>query len=179
MKALASASKRPNSLRRGRATKKDLSVDANSYQVGKMVNVASAKVDRAQTKPPPYYTEQSLLDDMCTAHKFAKTDEDRVVLRQIAGIGTARTRGGAIEGLVRRGFVERKKAGKNHHLLITAQGRELLSCLPAEIKDVTMTAKWERALAMVAEGKASGQQLRDKVSAVLRQTVPGLLAQKS
>jgi len=153
-------------------------VDASAYQVGKIVKAVSAKVERAQTRPPPYYTEQSLLDDMCAAHKFAKTDEDRVVLRQIAGIGTARTRGGAIEGLIRRGFVDRKKAGKNHHLLITPQGRELLSCLPAEIKDVTLTAKWERALAMVAEGKASGQQLKDKVSAVLRQTVPGLLAKK-
>jgi len=153
-------------------------MDVSAYQVGKMVNAISAKVDRAQTKPPPYYTEQTLLDDMCSAHKFAKTDEDRVILRQIAGIGTARTRGGIIEGHVRRGFVERKKAGKTHHLLITPQGRELLSCLPAEIKDVTMTAKWERALAMVAEGKASGKQLRDKVTSVLRQTVPGLLAKR-
>ena len=143
-----------------------------------MVSAVSAKVDRAQTKPPPYYTEQSLLDDMCSAHKLAKTEEDRVTLRQIAGIGTARTRGGIIEGLIRRGFVDRKKSGKSHHLLVTPQGRELLTYLPAEIKDVTLTAKWERALAMVAEGQASGQQLRDKVSAVLRQTVPGLLAKR-
>ena len=152
-------------------------MDVNAYKVGQVLHAASARLERAQTKPPAYYTEQTLLDDMCSAHKFAKTEEDRAVLRQVAGIGTARTRGGIIEGLVRRGFIERKKVGKNHQLRITAEGRHLLSGLPAEMKDVALTAKWERALGMVAEGRASGAQLVSKVSGVLRQMVPRMLQQ--
>lgn len=150
-------------------------MDATLYRVGQVVNAASARLEKAQTKPPAYYTEQSLLDDMCAAYKFAKTDEDRAILRQIAGIGTARTRGTIIEGLVKRGFIERKKVGKSHQLRITPQGRSLLASLPPEMKDVTLTAKWERALAMVAEGKASGEQLIAKVAAVLKQMVPQML----
>lgn len=153
-------------------------MDASLYRVGQVLNAASARLDRAQTKPPSYYTEQTLLDDMCTAHKFAKSEEDRAILRQVAGIGTARTRGNIIEGLVRRGFVERKKVGKNHQLRITPEGRSLLAGLPQEMKDVALTAKWERALGMVAEGRASGDQLIAKVSGVLQQMVPQMLAQK-
>lgn len=150
-------------------------MDASTYKVGQVVNAASARLERAQTKPPPYYTEQTLLDDMCSAHKFAKTEEDRAILRQVAGIGTARTRGTIIEGLVKRGFIERKKAGKQHQLRITPQGRELLAGLPAEMKDVALTAKWERALGMVAQGQATGAQLSAKVSSVLKQMVSQML----
>ncbi len=153
-------------------------MDASVYKVGQVVNAASARLERAQTKPPLYYTEQSLLDDMCSAHKFARSDEDRAILRQVAGIGTARTRGNIIEGLIRRGFVERKKVGKIYQLRITPEGRSLLASLPQEIKDVSLTAKWERALGMVAEGRASSDQLVAKVSEVLRQVVPQMLAQK-
>jgi len=129
---------------------------------------------RRRQKPPPYYTEQTLLDDMCSAHKFAQNEQDRAILKSVAGIGTARTRGNIIEGLVSRGFIDRKKVGKSHQLRITTEGRAILACLPREMKDVGMTAKWERALGMVAEGKASGDQLRQKVCDVLKEMVPKL-----
>lgn len=151
-------------------------MDANLYKVGQIINAVSARLERAQTKPPPYYTEESLMNDMCSAYKFVKNEEDRAILRQVAGIGTARTRGTIIENLIRRGFVVRKKVGKSQQLHITPEGRNLLESLPDEIKDISLTAKWERALGMVAEGKASSAQLIDKVAAVLRQMIPNMLA---
>ena len=143
-------------------------MDATRYRVGTIIKAASARVEKAETKPPPYYTEQSLLDDMCTAHRFARTDEDREILRRVAGIGTARTRASIIEGLIRRGLIERKKAGKSQQLHITHEGRQVLQKLPDSAKDVALTAKWERALGMIAEGKASGDQLIAKVEQTLQ-----------
>jgi len=46
------------------------------------------------------------------------------------------------------------------------------------MKDVGLTAKWERALGMVAEGKASGEQLRAKVCSTLKDMIGGISSKK-
>lgn len=151
-------------------------MDARNYQVGMVVNAVSAKLDRKKTSPPPYYTEDTLLEDMCSAHKFAKTDADRQILKEVAGIGTSRTRGAVIQGLVNRQLIVSKKVGKSYQLRDTPAARDLLTVLPDEMKDVAMTAKWERALGMVAHGQAAGGQLKTKISDVLQGLVVQALA---
>jgi len=60
--------------------------------IGQVVGVASARVEGARTEPPERYTEQSLLEDMTSAHKFAPDANERAVLSEISGLGTSRTR---------------------------------------------------------------------------------------
>lgn len=150
-------------------------INAAEYKVGAVLGAVGARLERGETKPPPHYTEQTLMDDMLAAHKFATTDEDRRLLKEIAGIGTARTRGVVIEGFVKRSFFSRVKKGKVHELRITPEGKAVLAALPDEIKSVTLTAKWERALAMVADGSAQPEQLKGKITEMLRGMVPALL----
>lgn len=149
--------------------------NAKDYQVGSVLNAVSAQLQKEQTRPPEFYTEQTLMGEMLAAHKFAKSPEDRDMLKEVAGIGTARTRGGIIEAFVKRGFLDRRKKGKAHQILITPMGRSLLASLPEVSKDVAMTAKWERALGMVAAGAITPSQLNEAVDSMLKGLVPRLL----
>lgn len=142
-------------------------MNANKYGVGQVLKAATAMLDSAQTKPPVPYSEDTLMDDMMGAYKFATNEADRALLKQIAGIGTSRTRGTVIKAFVERGFLIRKKHGKVFQLRISPEGRDLLSGLPDAIKDVALTAKWERALELVATGAAKPEQLKAKVDAML------------
>lgn len=148
------------------------------FAVGQVLNAAGVTVDVAQTKPPRRYTEDSLMDDMLSAHKFASNPKDRELLKLIAGIGTSRTRGVIIKNFVTRGFLVRKKVEKLYELRSSPEGKSLLLALPEAIKDVSLTAKWERALAMVRSGEATAEQLRNRVNSMLTELLGELLKAK-
>jgi DNA topoisomerase-3 len=150
-------------------------VNAKNFAVGMPLSAASAALEAMTTRPPEHYTENTLMDDMLAAYKFASNDADRELLKSISGIGTSRTRGVIIKGFVDRRFLIRTKKAKLFQLKISAEGRALLSGLPDEIKDVTLTAKWERALELVATGKVKPEQLIAKVNMMLRELVAKLL----
>lgn len=145
------------------------------YKVGQVVYAATATLESAQTKPPERYTETTLLDDMMAAYKFATNESDRALLKQIAGIGTSRTRDMIIKNFVDRGFLLRTKKKSAYQLTISSEGKMLLEKLPDELKNVAMTAKWERALQLVADGSAKPEQLKNKVDATLVEMIGKLL----
>lgn len=147
-----------------------------NYSLGQVLNAAGVSLDVATTRPPARYTEDSLMDDMLAAHKFATSPGDREMLKTIAGIGTSRTRGVIIKNFVERGFLIRKKEKKLYELRSSPEGKALLMALPDAIKDVSLTAKWERALAMVRNGEAKPELLRDKVNVMLKDLMICLLA---
>ncbi|WP_371436292.1 DNA topoisomerase [Polaromonas sp.] len=150
-------------------------MNAKKYTVGMPLSAASATLESQTTRPPEHYTENTLMDDMLAAYKFATNESDRELLKQISGIGTSRTRGVIIKGFVDRGFLVRSKKAKLYQLRIAPEGRALLAGLPDAIKDVTLTAKWERALEMVAAGTAKPEQLRAKVNSMLHELIGKLL----
>lgn len=152
---------------------------APKFVVGQVLHAASASLDAAQTRPPEHYSEDTLMDDMMAAYKFASNEADRELLKAIAGLGTSRTRGVIIKAFVDRGFLVRAKKSKLYQLKISPEGRLLLSALPDAIKDVTLTAKWERALELVADGTAKPEQLIAKVDAMLVDLMAKLLPKKS
>lgn len=153
-----------------------MTFNATAYKVGQVLNAASARLETAQTKPPALYTEATLMQDMLAAHKFARSPEEREMLKQVGGIGTARTRGAVIEAAIKRAYFVRNKRGKTIELRVTEEGKKVLAGLPDIAKDVAMTAKWERALGMVAAGKAPPDALREKISEILGKIVPSLLS---
>lgn len=150
-------------------------MNAHLFKVGQVVHAASASLEAKRTEPPAHYTEDTLLGDMLSAHKFATTEADRQMLKAISGIGTSRTRGVILSNFVKRGFLLRQKKGNRHELRISQDGRRLLQGLPPLLTDVALTAKWEKALEMVAKGQASAEQVRAKVEAVLKEQIPGVL----
>lgn len=136
-----------------------------SIGVGGVVGVVSARVDAARTEPPDRYTEQSLLDDMTSAHKFAADANERAVLSEISGLGTSRTRASIIGNLIDRGLLARQaakgRAGRKKEVLVSSpHAREIARKLPAQLTSVATTAKWELGFRMVEEGRATPEQMK-------------------
>ncbi|MBS0454611.1 MAG: hypothetical protein JSS14_25220 [Proteobacteria bacterium] len=138
------------------------------YQTGAVMFAVAAKVEAKRTTPPSPYTEDELMDDMLSAHKFGRSEQEREMLKRVQGIGTSRTRGTIIANHIDRGLLNRVKKGKKHQLHITEFGSHLLGQLPDSLKSVSMTALWELALADVAAGRAQSALLKQKISEMVK-----------
>lgn len=130
-----------------------------TYEVGSVIGAVSARLDARRTEPPQRYTQDTLLDDMVNAHKFATSDLERQILRQTEGLGTSRTRVPMIEGLIRRGLLRTVRSGKRWQITTTPEARQMLQDVPEELRNVAMTARWEVALAGVREGRFKADDL--------------------
>lgn len=141
-----------------------------SYKVGQVVGAVTAKYDARKTQPPARYTEDTLLDAMLNAYRFAKSDADREILRQ-TGLGTSRTRSGIIENLIGRQFISRSKRGKAHELISTPSARSIVKYLPEYLLSVATTAKWEVAFSMIEKGQVDPAMVKSKVIDYVRDIV--------
>lgn len=129
------------------------------HQVGDVIGAVSARLESKVTTAPQRYTQDTLLDDMVNAHKFATSDAERQILRSTEGLGTSRTRVPMIESLIRRDLLKTHRVGKRWQITTTPQARELLRDVPEQMRNVAMTARWEVALAGVREGRFKAQDL--------------------
>jgi DNA topoisomerase IA len=147
-----------------------MSSDNNTHYVGKIVSAVSAKFDEKFTEPPARYTEDSLMADMLAAHKFAKTDADREILKEV-GLGTARTREPAITGQIKKEMLIRRKKGKKYEITSSDAAKTLVGALPESLISVTTTAKWELVFKMVERGETTP----DKVRVYLKKSLTDLM----
>ena len=154
-------------------------VNVDSYQVGQMVNAVGARYKTERTTPPDRYDMATILDAMLAADRFAKTDEDRKILRQVEGIGTSRTRQGIVDGLIQKGLLCTQRKGKRHELRPQEIAIQMRSRLPPILCDVTMTAKWELGFSMVERGEVKWGQVVDKTYHFVGQIVEEAKSQKS
>ena len=84
-----------------------------------------------QTKPPPRYSEASLLRDMETAGRQIEDEEAREAMKE-AGLGTPATRAETIEKLIRVDYVERL----GRQLRATSKGRQVIGLLEGARADL-------------------------------------------
>lgn len=113
--------------------------------------VTKIAVKEGETKPPPRYSESSLLGAMETAGKFVEDEELRQSMKD-SGLGTPATRAATIERLIKVGYVERDKKA----LVPTGKGRTLVGLLgDSQISSPEMTANWEKRLASMEKGTES------------------------
>lgn len=155
---------------------KSLNIDA--YEVGQVVNAVSAKYSTLQTKPPLRYDMATILDAMLSADRFAKTDEDRKILRQVEGLGTSRTRQSIVDGLIKKGLLFTERKGKRHELRPHGIANQLRSRLSPILCDVTMTAKWELSFSMIERGEVQWRQVVDRIYIFVAQIVDQAKGQK-
>jgi len=149
----------------------DRPLNVSAYEVGQIVRAVSARYETKKTEPPPRYSQDTLVDDMLAAHKFAKTAQDREILRTVEGLGTSRTRLSIVDGAVRRGFLLSTKKGKRHELRSSDMARAMCDAFPAILKDVAMTAKWEIAFSMIERGEVGISQVIDRAYVFVAQVV--------
>ena len=134
---------------------------------GETLQLVSARVVKGKTAPPKRYTEKTLLDDMSSVAKYVEDPKLKAILKETSGIVTAATQAKIIETLKDRGYV----ATKGRELISTPFGRSVLHALPARLTDPCLTALWEDALGLIAQGEMKADDYMAKVRAMAQQLV--------
>src|SRR5215216_5878861 len=116
---------------------------------GQEVTCAEAESEAKETKPPPRYTEATLLSAMETAGKLVDDEELREAMKE-RGLGTPATRAEMIETLIRRDYIER--VGKD--LQATPKGIQVITMLEGHpLTSPELTGDWEKRLADIEHGQ--------------------------
>ena len=102
----------------------DSTAEIPPLEQGQTVRCVEAEVESKETKPPPRYTEATLLSAMETAGKLIDDEELREAMKE-SGLGTPATRAETIEALIRREYIER--VGKD--LQPTPKGLQVITML--------------------------------------------------
>lgn len=150
-------------------------------QAGQIVNVTDAQLQTRQTRPPPRFTEASLLSAMENAWRHVKdpkiaqrlrgktgldeTDE-RLKDNIQSGIGTQATRADIIATLRKREFITGKKEVEP-----LPAGTALIHVLPESLTWPDQTALWQIGLDQIKAGKSTREQFTSDLVQHLR---PGL-----
>lgn len=116
---------------------------------GQRQQVLDAQALSKQTRPPPHFTEATLLTAMETAGRLLEDKELSAAMKE-TGLGTPATRAEIIETLLRRGYLQRQ--GKT--LLATDKGIRLISLVHPDVKSPLMTGQWEAYLKRIQRGEA-------------------------
>jgi DNA topoisomerase III len=137
---------------------------------GEKVAVREVAAQANQTKPPPRYTEATLLSAMEGAGKLVEDDELREAMAA-KGLGTPATRAAIIEGLIREDYVHRE----GRELVPTPKAFSLMFALHmlhiVELGSPELTGEWEHKLKLIEAGKLTREefmrQIRDLVKNVV------------
>lgn len=131
---------------------------------GEAVTCSEVVISERKTTPPARFSDGTLLDAMENVHRLIADSAAKETLRQTKGLGTDATRALILERLLQQGLL----AMDGKKIVSTALGRQLVSLVPAALKDPLTTADWESRLEDVAEGKLSLQAFL----AAIRDVVP-------
>jgi DNA topoisomerase-3 len=127
----------------------------------------SAELHGETTKPPPRYTEATLLSAMEGAGKLVD-DEDLAEAMKERGLGTPATRADTIDGLVNQKYIERQQ----RELVPTPKAESLLQFLAAvKAEGLTkpdMTGEWEYKLRQIEHGRFSREKFMQEIVAETR-----------
>lgn len=122
-----------------------------------------AQLHDETTKPPPRYTEATLLSAMEGAGKLVEDEELAEAMKE-RGLGTPATRADTIDGLINQKYMERAQ----RELIPTAKAEQLLQFLTAvkteELTSPAMTGEWEFKLRQIEQGKFTRKEFMREVT---------------
>jgi DNA topoisomerase-3 len=144
-----------------------LLVAANDGDVASTLNV---EVSELQTKPPPRYTEATLLSTMEGAGKLVE-DEELADAMSERGLGTPATRAAIIEGLIMDRYIERVQ--RDMH--VTQKGlalTEQISDIGIEVlSSPEMTGQWEYKLRQMEHRELDRERFMKEIRFLTNQIV--------
>ena len=153
----------------GRAAGED-SQNLPAIDANEKVNVVEIAEQAHQTKPPPRYTEATLLSAMEGAGKLVEDDELREAM-EAKGLGTPATRAAIIEGLIREEYVHRE----GRDLVPTPKAFSLIFALGmlhiVELASPELTGEWEHKLRLIEQGKLTREQFMKEITELVRKVV--------
>ncbi|HWA37323.1 MAG TPA: DNA topoisomerase III [Burkholderiales bacterium] len=141
-----------------------------AIEAAESVRVLEVAPQANQTKPPPRFTEATLLSAMEGAGKFVDDDELREAM-EAKGLGTPATRAAIIEGLIREEYVHRE----GRELVPTPKAFSLLFALHmlhiVELASPELTGEWEHKLKLIEQGKLTRDDFMKEISELVRKVV--------
>lgn len=137
---------------------------------GERVHTRDIEVKQTQTKPPPRYSEATLLGAMEGAGKLVDDDELREAMAE-KGLGTPATRAQIIENLIAENYVQRR----TNELVPTGKAFMLLALLRGlgiqELSRPELTGEWEFKLKQMEHGRLSRPEFMAEIADVTRRIV--------
>ncbi len=120
-----------------------------------------------QTKPPPRYTEATLLSAMEGAGKLVDDEELAGAMKE-RGLGTPATRADTIDGLINQKYMDRNQ----RELVPSAKAEQLLQFLGAvkaeELTKPDLTGEWEYKLRQIEHGNFTRDQFMAEIAATTK-----------
>src|SRR5262245_9022918 len=143
-----------------------------ALQEGQTVSCIAAETQDKMTRPPPRYTEATLLSAMETAGKLIDDEELREAMKD-SGLGTPATRAETIEVLIRREYIER--VGKD--LQATPKGIQVITMLEEhKLTSPELTGDWEQKLAEIEHGRGDRTAFMKGIADFTKETVDQIAA---
>ncbi len=148
------------------------SAELPELQQGQTVKCTAAEVEAKETRPPPRYTEATLLSAMETAGKLIDDEELREAMKE-SGLGTPATRAETIETLIRREYIER--VAKD--LQPTPKGLQVITMLEEHpLTSPELTGDWEKRLTDIEHGSDDRKKFIGDIADFTRATVEQIAA---
>jgi DNA topoisomerase III len=139
-------------------------------QPNETVRTITIEVQANQTKPPPRFTEATLLSAMEGAGKLVEDEELREAMRE-KGLGTPATRAQIIEGLIYEKYLLRQA----RELQPTAKAFSLITLLRGlgipELSSPELTGDWEFKLHSMARGQMKRPDFMKEIADMTRDIV--------
>src|SRR6202048_3913441 len=137
---------------------------------GERALTRNVEIINCQTKPPPRFTEATLLSAMESAGKLVEDEELREAMAA-RGLGTPATRAAIIEGLVYDEYISRE--GKE--LIATSKGISLITLLRGIginlLSSPELTGEWEYQLKLMEQGRLGRSSFMAKIKDLAREIV--------
>jgi len=154
----------------GREAQEEDAPTLTPVKPGEQVQTREIEQKALQTKPPPRYTEATLLSAMEGAGKLVDDDELREAMAE-KGLGTPATRAAIIEGLIEEHYLLRngrdlQPTAKAFQLLILLRGLGVEALTKPEL-----TGDWEYQLKQMEHGKLRRDEFMRGIADMTRHVV--------
>ena len=130
----------------------------------------AVRLEEDETRPPPRYTEATLLAAMEGAGKRVDDEELAEAMKE-KGLGTPATRAAIIDQLINQKYIER--IGRDLHP--TPKAEDVINFIAAvDVEELTspdMTGQWEYRLNQVARGELSREEFMKGIISMTRHLV--------
>jgi len=134
------------------------------------VKTLSVELKANETRPPPRYTEATLLSAMEGAGKMVDDEELKAALAS-RGLGTPATRAQIIENLISEQYMHRE----NRELIPTAKAFSLMTLLNGlgvpELTQPELTGDWEWKLGRIEKGEMTRAEFMREIAEMTRHIV--------